>query len=539
MPARAAPVACIAVALCGCSINLGALTPSSDKEEPARLVSPSNTVALSEAIKADPNNPQAYNARGAVLAQAGKTEDALADFNKAISLDPTYAPAYANRGQAYRQSRRPDQAMADYERAIALDANSAAAYLGRGLVRKERNQPQEALEDFNKAIALSPDSAEAHYNRGLLYQGEKQDQLAVEDFTAANGLVPQQAEPLVARALSYLALDKAREAAADLDEAVQASPQNAQAWITRDSHMNASATRPGPSVHMPAPSVSVPATRPPGADLPALAASPAPELRYVLTPNQFPACSERGRVRRRASLFRQNRVEHGFCRRQHVLGNRLSSSLGMQVERPRGRGRNIRGRGRPQPIVETNRTSVRWIQRYGRVGRARPRDRHGNRRRQWPDRRRDGHNAARGFLGPRRLRWRARTPAARVPSLLPEAARSRSIAARASSAASRCSSGMAAVSTGGDAAAAGAGTATGAVFATAFSRVNGIRRTSGATAAASAGFSDTLSAGLPEIAFSEIPFALTPGSGRLLTSEASAGFASDLGSVLGWSLRRP
>ena len=30
----AAPVAWIAVALCGCSINLGSLTPSADKEEP-------------------------------------------------------------------------------------------------------------------------------------------------------------------------------------------------------------------------------------------------------------------------------------------------------------------------------------------------------------------------------------------------------------------------------------------------------------------------------------------------------------------------
>src|SRR5664279_5346915 len=169
----AGPVACIAVALCGCSINLGLLTPSADKDEPPRLVSSGDMLSLGEAIKTDPDNPQAYNARGVALAQAGKTQDALADFNKAISLDPNYAQAYANRGLAYRQSKRLDQAMADYQRAIALDANYAPAYLGRGLVAKERNQPQEALEDFNKAIALSPDNAEAYYNRGLLYQGEK------------------------------------------------------------------------------------------------------------------------------------------------------------------------------------------------------------------------------------------------------------------------------------------------------------------------------------------------------------------------------
>ena len=237
-----AAVACIAVALAGCSINLGLLTPSADKEEPARLVSPNNIVALSETIKSDPDNPQAYNARGAALAQAGKTQDALADFNKAISLDANFALAYANRGLAYLQTKQMDQALADYQRAIALDASYAPAYLGRGLIEKERNQPQDALEDLNKAIALSPDNAEAYYNRGLLYQSDKQDQLAVADFTAANGLVPQRAEPLVARAVSYLALDKIKEAVADLDEAAlavgregryPADPQNAQAWSTR------------------------------------------------------------------------------------------------------------------------------------------------------------------------------------------------------------------------------------------------------------------------------------------------------------------
>ena len=36
--------------------------------------------------------------RGSVLAQAGKTEEALADFNKAISLDPNFGQAFANRG---------------------------------------------------------------------------------------------------------------------------------------------------------------------------------------------------------------------------------------------------------------------------------------------------------------------------------------------------------------------------------------------------------------------------------------------------------
>ena len=108
LPLRAPlSVALIALLVCGCSINLGSLTPSSSAEpESARLTSASNIGSLTETIKNNPNDPQAYNMRGSVLAQAGKTEEALADFNKAISLDPTYGQAYANRGLIYRQTKR-------------------------------------------------------------------------------------------------------------------------------------------------------------------------------------------------------------------------------------------------------------------------------------------------------------------------------------------------------------------------------------------------------------------------------------------------
>src|SRR5215472_11628749 len=134
----------IALSASGCSINLGSLTPSSSAEpEPARLTSSSNIASLSETIKNNPNDPQAYNMRGTVLAQAGKPDEALADFNKAISLDPNYGQAYANRGLIYRQGKKLDLAMADYEKALSLDANYGPAYLGRGMVFKARKQPAE------------------------------------------------------------------------------------------------------------------------------------------------------------------------------------------------------------------------------------------------------------------------------------------------------------------------------------------------------------------------------------------------------------
>jgi tetratricopeptide (TPR) repeat protein len=154
------PLAAVALGAAGCSINLSSLSPSApEKEETAApAVTPTSSIGtLNDAIKNEPNDPRAYNTRGLVLAQAGKTEEALADFNAAIRLDPNFGQAFANRAMIYRKTNRLDAAMADYDRAIALDASYAPAHLGRGIVHRAKSEPIEALEDFNKAISLRPD----------------------------------------------------------------------------------------------------------------------------------------------------------------------------------------------------------------------------------------------------------------------------------------------------------------------------------------------------------------------------------------------
>jgi tetratricopeptide (TPR) repeat protein len=92
-----------------------------DKEE-KRIASPTNIASLSDVVRRNPGDPQAYNMRGSVYGRAARFQEALDDFNQAIKIDSKYAQAYANRALVYREMKRPDLALADFNRAIQLDA---------------------------------------------------------------------------------------------------------------------------------------------------------------------------------------------------------------------------------------------------------------------------------------------------------------------------------------------------------------------------------------------------------------------------------
>src|SRR5579872_3949603 len=99
----------IAAALGGCSsISSAVNTGAPESEDAIYAGSPANIESLTDVVRRNPNDPQAYNMRGSVLGESGRYPEALADFNKAIGIDPNYAQAYANRGLVYRETGKLD-----------------------------------------------------------------------------------------------------------------------------------------------------------------------------------------------------------------------------------------------------------------------------------------------------------------------------------------------------------------------------------------------------------------------------------------------
>lgn len=195
--------------------------------------SAANLDSLTAVVDRTPNDPNAYNIRGAALGKSGRYDDAIADFNRALQINPRFAQAYANRGLVYRLKGDDANALEDYNRALRVNPQYANAHIRRGNVYRRQNQLALALEDYNRAIQIDRTDPEAFHNRGLVYQAQKLHNFALEDFTTAIGLSPQAAPPYNARGESYLVTGDAQSALEDFNAAVSRDRGNAQAWYNQ------------------------------------------------------------------------------------------------------------------------------------------------------------------------------------------------------------------------------------------------------------------------------------------------------------------
>jgi tetratricopeptide (TPR) repeat protein len=140
------------------------------------------------------NHPEtyAYNNRGVAKSDLGHQEEAIKDYNRAIALNPKFAIAYSNRGNAKSDLGQKEAAIQDYDRAIALNPKYYEAYINRGNAKSNLGQKEAAIQDYDRAIALNPKFAEIYVSRGLAKSYLKQKYAAIEDMRRASELFRQQ-----------------------------------------------------------------------------------------------------------------------------------------------------------------------------------------------------------------------------------------------------------------------------------------------------------------------------------------------------------
>lgn len=221
-----------------------------------------------------------YYGHGMCLVGLGKSEEALADFEKAITIDPKYAEALCERGvvligkgskdkgcmdlrkakvlknekakglydsnacsgmsttfvtagDAKMASKDYAGALADYTSAIQLNSDSIQPYLKRGECNVLLKKYDKAILDYNKAFKIKPDTIQIIYLRGLAYNAASNWKKAFEDFSAVVRKDPNYYEAYMQRAIACEGMENFRSAMYDYSEAIRIKPKDGQAYYKR------------------------------------------------------------------------------------------------------------------------------------------------------------------------------------------------------------------------------------------------------------------------------------------------------------------
>ncbi len=108
----------------------------------------------SEAIRLQPNWPQALFNLAHARHTNGDFDGAIRDYDRAIQLKSDYAEAFYNRGLARSGKGDLDSAFLDYNKAIQIEPGLAYAYFNRAEIWDKRGNPMAAVADFQKYIDL-------------------------------------------------------------------------------------------------------------------------------------------------------------------------------------------------------------------------------------------------------------------------------------------------------------------------------------------------------------------------------------------------
>jgi protein O-mannosyl-transferase len=182
-----------------------------------------------ETIKRNDNCWMAYNNLGLLLADKGRTDEAMAHFLKAVELNPNYAEAHNNLGILFEKIGGINEAIAHYQKALELNPDHAEAHNNLGLLFAKVGRTDEAMAHFMKAVEINPNFNNAHYNLGLLLMNLRRTDEAMVHLMRALELNSNNAETHNNLGILLAQTGRTDEAMTHYQKALKLNPDNAEA----------------------------------------------------------------------------------------------------------------------------------------------------------------------------------------------------------------------------------------------------------------------------------------------------------------------
>jgi tetratricopeptide (TPR) repeat protein len=189
---------------------------------------------LLKAVRLQPRDYELRKDLALVLVHAGRTDDAIHEFEAAEQISPKEPEAHQQLAALYE--KKGAAALAKLERAkyaslVSQGQQDAAA----GKLNDEANQllaagnPRAAAETYRKALRVVPDNAQMHYNLSLALEQLKDGAGEIQELQRAVRLDPRLA--VAHNQLGLIALTAGRQAEAEreLRAAIASNPKFAEA----------------------------------------------------------------------------------------------------------------------------------------------------------------------------------------------------------------------------------------------------------------------------------------------------------------------
>ena len=154
----------------------------------------SNRLNIPQASGLAPASAGELNHRGITLAQQGRLDEAIADFQRAVQIEPDNAVAHGNLGLALTIQGRLDEAIVCCRRYVELKPDAAEGYSNLGRAWMAQGRIEEALACCRRALEIKPDLVQALLNLGVALQSQGQPAQAVACCRRALELKPEYAE---------------------------------------------------------------------------------------------------------------------------------------------------------------------------------------------------------------------------------------------------------------------------------------------------------------------------------------------------------
>jgi predicted CXXCH cytochrome family protein len=141
--------------------------------------------ALEQALKLDPDAPEAQNLLGLAQLQSGDPKGTEMHFREAIRILPEMAEAQNNLANFLTGAGDYPQAAYHFEKAIQSDPAYADAHHGYGLLLVLMRSYDKAAVQLREAVKLDPESAEFHSDLADLLTAQGHAESAREEYTRA------------------------------------------------------------------------------------------------------------------------------------------------------------------------------------------------------------------------------------------------------------------------------------------------------------------------------------------------------------------